>query len=144
MTSAENAVLRPVAMNVLTSRAGHGTDVSTVAATASAAYEDLAAILVPLIGQMGLDAIIARALQLTQQEYPAVSAGDTDQHGAFAQVNVWLKQQDARIATDAAATMFSMVGGLLIAFIGEPLTMRLLRRAWPDGFTDVKIEEKLT
>lgn len=144
MTSPENAVLRPVAMSVLTRRAGPGADVATVAATASAAYDDLAGVLVPLIGQLGLDAITTRALHLAQREYPPVPAGGTDQDGAFTQVSLWLKQQDAGMATDAAAAMLSTLGGLLITFIGEPLTMRLLRKGWPDGFPDVKTEEKLT
>lgn len=137
MTSPENAVLRPVAISVLTSRARSGADVATVAATATAAYDDLADVLVPLIGQLGLDSVTTRALHLAQREYPSVRAEGTDQDGALAQVTVWLKQQDAD-SMEAAATILSTLGGLLITFIGEPLTMRLLRKAWPDGFTDAK------
>jgi hypothetical protein len=133
-----------VAMSVLTSRVGSGADVATVAATARAAYDDLAGVLRPLIGQLGLDAVTTRALHLAQREYPPLPAEDTDQDGAFAQVSVWLTQQDAGSVMDAAAAILSTLGGLLITFIGEPLTMRLLRKGWPDGFTDVKTEEKRT
>lgn len=144
MTSPGNEVLRPVAMSVLRRRSVSDADVATVAATTRAAYDDLASVLVPLIGQVGLDAVTSRALHLAEREYPRVKAGGTDQTGAFAEVSVWLMQQDAGVAMDAAATMLSMVGRLLMTFIGEPLTMRLLRKGWPDGFTDVKTEEKWT
>jgi hypothetical protein len=30
---------------------------------------------------------------------------------------------------------------LLVTFIGEPLTARLLRQAWPDAFSDASTEE---
>ena len=31
--------------------------------------------------------------------------------------------------------------GLLVTFIGEPLTAGLLRKAWPDAFSDASTEE---
>ncbi|HVT04093.1 MAG TPA: hypothetical protein VHL58_12050 [Thermoanaerobaculia bacterium] len=144
MTSPENAVLRPVALSVLTRRAGSGADAAAVASTAGRAYEDLAGVLVPLIGQVGFDAVTTRALHLAQREYPSAPAGGTEQAGAFTQVSFWLKQQDGALAMDAAATMLSTLGALLVTFIGEPLTMRLLRKGWPDGFPEVKLEEKPT
>lgn len=144
MTSAENAVLRPVAIIVLTRRSGSGADVAAVAATAGAAYDDLAVVLVPLIGQVGFEAVTTRALHLAQREYPSVPAGVADQAGAFHQVSFWLKQQDPGVAMDAAATLLATLGELLVTFIGEALTMRLLRKGWPDGFPDVKSEEKPT
>jgi len=30
---------------------------------------------------------------------------------------------------------------LLVSFIGEPLTVGLLRQAWPDAFDDARTEE---
>ncbi len=143
MTSpASSEVLRPVAWSVLTRRSASDADVATVAATARAAYDDLASVLVPLIGQAGLDAVTSRALHLAEHEYPPVKAGATDQPGAFAAVNAWLLQRDAGEAMEAAATVLSMVAQLLVTFIGEPLTMRLLRKGWPDAFPEVESEEK--
>lgn len=128
-------------MSVLRRRSASDADVATVAATARAAYDDLASVLVPVIGQVGLDAVTSRALHLAEREYPPGKASATDQTGAFADVSVWLMRQDEGVAMDAAATMLSMVGHLLMTFIGEPLTMRLLRKGWPDGFTDLQTEE---
>jgi hypothetical protein len=58
----------------------------------------------------------------------------------FAQVTLWLEQQDPILATDAAAAMFATFAALLAALIGEPLTTRYLRKAWPDGFSDTRAE----
>lgn len=142
MTSLEMKVLRPVVMSVLIRRSAPDADVATVAATARAAYDDLASVLVPLIGQAGFDAVTSRALHLGEREYPPVKPGGTEQAGTFAAVSVWLMQQDPGVAMDAAATILSMVAQLLVTFVGEPLTMRLLRKGWPDGFPEVESEEK--
>jgi hypothetical protein len=37
--------------------------------------------------------------------------------------------------------VFATLTGLLVTFIGEPLTARLLRKAWPDAFADANTEE---
>jgi len=142
MTSPRNEVLWPVAVRALNGRSAPDADLATVAATARAAYDDLASVLVPLIGQVGFDAVTSRALHLAEHEYPPVKAGGTDQTGAFDAISAWLMQQDPGVAMEAAATILSMVAQLLVTFIGEPLTMRLLRKGWPDGFPDVKSEEK--
>ncbi len=135
MTLPGNADLRQVALRVLTRQAGSA-DAPAVAAAAGRAYDDLAGVLVPLIGQVGVDALTARALHLAQREYPSGRAGDTEQAVApLTQVSDWLeRQQDPALATDAAAAMLSTLGGLLVTFIGEPLTMRLVQKAWPAGF----------
>ena len=131
-------------MSVLRRRSASDRDVAAVAATAGGAYDDLARVLIPLIGKVGLDAVISRALHLAQHEYRPVKPAGTDQTGGFAEVSAWLTQQDSGVAMDAAATVLATVAGLLVAFIGESLTMRLLRKAWPDSIPDVKTEEKLT
>jgi hypothetical protein len=43
---------------------------------------------------------------------------------------------------DAAAAMLATFAWLLTTFIGEPLTTRFLREAWPDGFSDARAKEK--
>lgn len=142
MTTAEIEGLRPVAMSVLRRRSAPGTDVATVAAAARAALDDLASILVPIIGQVGLDALTSRALHLAEREYPPVKTDGAEQTWAFAAVSAWLMQQESGAAMNAAATLLSIVVQLLVTFIGEPLTMRLLRKGWPDGFPDVDSREK--
>jgi len=144
MTLPENADLRPVAMSVLTRRAGSSADAAVVAAAARRAYDDLAGVVVPLIGQVGVDALTARASHLAQRQYSWGQTEEKQGAGPFGHVGLWLERQDSAVATEAAAEVLSTLGGLLVTFIGQPLTMRLLRKAWPDGFPDVSSQEKST
>jgi hypothetical protein len=136
MTLPAYADLRQIALRALTLEDGSA-DAPAAAAAARRAYDDLAVVLVPLIGQVGVDALTARASHLVQREYPSDKAGDTEQSGEpFTQISFWLERQDPSLATDAAAALLSTLGGLLVTFIGEPLTMRLVRQAWPDAFPE--------
>jgi hypothetical protein len=129
--------LETVVVTMITRRAGSSAaDASAVAAAARRAYDDLATALVPLISQGGVEALVARALHLAAREYPADHAGEEQAAGAFGRVTLWLERQDRTAAIDAAAAMFGRFAALLAALIGEPLTTRYLRKAWPDGFAD--------
>ncbi len=54
----------------------------------------------------------------------------------------WLERQDPRNRVDATAAMFAAVAALLATLIGESLTTRYLRKAWPDGFSDERSKGK--
>jgi len=97
----------------------------------------------PLIGQIGVDALTGRALHLARREYPWLvgTRAPEQAEGPFAQVIVCLERQDPAVATEAAGAVFATFIGLLITFIGEPLTAGLLRQAWPDAFSDASTKE---
>ncbi|HYK05139.1 MAG TPA: hypothetical protein VE974_25535 [Thermoanaerobaculia bacterium] len=129
--------MQTVVVTMITRRAGSsGADATVVAAAARRAYDDLATALVPLISQAGVDALVARALYLAAREYPSDHAGEEQAAEGFGRVSLWLERQDRTAAIDAAAAMFGRFAALLAALIGEPLTTRYLRKAWPDGFAD--------
>lgn len=128
--------MQQLVASVIARRAGSGADAAAVAAAARRAYEDLTVALVPLISQAGVDALVARAFHLAAREYPSDHAGEEQAAEAFGQVSLWLERQDRTVATDAAAAIFARFGALLAALIGEPMTTRYLRKAWPDGFAD--------
>ncbi|HEV8436142.1 MAG TPA: hypothetical protein VGR95_22225 [Thermoanaerobaculia bacterium] len=128
-----NIETRKHLVSLIARRTGCGED---VAAAARRAYEDLAAVLVPLISGPGFEALIARALQLTQREFPpgeAPSGGNNPE--PVVEITLWLERQDQRDRIDATAAMFAVVTGLLTTLIGESLTTRYLRKAWPDAFS---------
>jgi hypothetical protein len=145
MTALDPVALRPLVLRVLThqAQAGSNTSAATVAAAARRAYDDLARVLAPLIGQTGIDALFARAVHLAQREYPwlATTREPEQADGPFARVNSSLERQDPALATEAAAAVLAIFTGLLVTFIGEPLTTGLLRKAWPDGFSGADAEE---
>jgi hypothetical protein len=145
MTPGGNASLRRLALKVLAHYAGPGAGAEAVATAARRAYDDLARVAAPLIGQVGVDALTGRALHLAQREYPwLVHSGDPQQaEGPFARVISSLERQDPAVATAAAGALFATFTGLLVTFIGEPLSARLLRKAWPDAFSEADKEETL-
>ena len=143
MTALENPTLRQLAQKALAQRAGSATGGHALAGAAQRAYDDLARVAAPLIGQVGVDALTGRTLYLAQRKYPwLVHTREPDQwEGPFAQIVFCLERQDPAVATEAAGAVFITLTTLLVTFIGEPLTARLLRQAWPDAFSDASIEE---
>ncbi|HET6780512.1 MAG TPA: hypothetical protein VFH67_00250 [bacterium] len=143
MTAPENPELRQLALKALAQRAGSAAGAEALAAAAQRAYDDLAQVSAPLIGQVGVDALTGRTLYLAQRKYPwLVHTREPEQwNGPFAQIVFCLERQDPAVATEAASAVLTILAGLLVTFIGEPLTARLLRQAWPDAFSDASIEE---
>ena len=129
-TAPEEPALRQLALKALTQRAGSAADAAVLAAAAQRAYDDLARASAPLIGQVGVDALTGRALYLAQRKYPwLVHTREPEQwKGPFAQVAFCLERQDPAVATEAAAAVLTILTGLLVTFIGEPLTARLLQK----------------
>ncbi len=137
MTKSDTTDSRERLVSLLARRAGSGEAGAATSAVARRAYDDLAVVLVPLISQAGFNALVARAFQLAQREYPvdAPPGGEGDETEPFAEVGLWLDRQNQRDTIDAAAAMFAVLAALLTTMIGEPLTTRYLRKAWPDGFS---------
>ena len=146
MTSRETSILRQRIVRLIAHRAGSSTDASAVAAAARRTQHDLTAVLSPLISSAGVEALSGRAFVLARREYPADEGGgdNTPTDEPFGQVTQWLERQAPSAATDAAAAMFATFAELLTTLIGEPLTMRYLEKAWPDGFSDARPKRKRT
>lgn len=143
MTPLRHAALQKLALKVLTPSAGASTGGKALVAATRRAYDDLARVFSPLIGQVGVDALTARAVYLAQQECSWLAEAREPEHvnEPFAQVLARLARQDPAVAMEGAAVVFAMLVGLLVTFIGEPLTESLIRKAWPDAFSDVLNEE---
>jgi hypothetical protein len=142
MTSLGNGALLQIATKVLTRPAGMARGPEALPAAVRRAYVDLTRVSAPLIGQAGVDALTDRALHLAQRKYPwLVYAAPEQADARLAQVILCLERQDSAVATEAAAAVFAILTGLLVTFIGEPLTAHLLRQAWPDALSDLSTKE---
>ena len=138
-----SADLRHAVQRALTREAGTHADAKAVAAAALRRYDTLAGQLALLIGDGGVRALTARSLHLVQRDFPWLAEApqkDLSQ-GPFAQLGFCLERQEPAVATEAAAAALATLGGLLEALIGETLTMRVLRAAWPSGFPDETRQE---
>ncbi len=155
MTALGNVALRQLALKVLAQHAGPATGAEAFLAAAHRAYDDLVRVSAPLIGHVGVDALTGRALHLAQREYPWLvptregtpaerTPGTPPPEQAerpFAQVKICLERQDPAVAIECVGAVLATFAGLLVTFIGEPLTAGLLRKAWPTAFFDASTEE---
>lgn len=144
MTSPETTVLRQRLVRVIEHHAGSVTEASAVAAAARRVQDELAVVFAPLISAAGVEALSGRAFDLARREFPVEERRGDNTPGdePFGQVSHWLDRQVPSVATEAAAAMFATFAELLTTLIGEPLTMRYLQKAWPDGFSDAQPKGK--
>ena len=80
--------------------------------------------LVTLAGTAGFSSLLSRALTLAKRESPALSAVQVKPDGS-------LEGLDGEAAL-AHPILVGYLLSLLVTFIGETLTMRLLHDIWPD------------
>jgi hypothetical protein len=84
-------------------------------------------------GSDGFAALLRRALALTRAESPTLQAVNLKSDGTL---DAWDALDTGE--PDGAIALITHLLGLLETFIGEPLTLRLVRRAWPDASLDVQ------
>ena len=126
--------------------AGVGASAPAIAAAARRLSEHFARLLTPLIGDAGVAAILARALHLAQRHVPGLAQVRSPQpsDAPFTPEQQFLEQLEPAEALEAAVALLTAISELLVSFIGEGLTTRLLREAWPDDFADDRTEESIT
>ena len=128
---------------MLAREAGTGANAPAIAAAARRLCERFAEQLTPRIGDAGVAAICSRSLHLTQRNVPGLAPVRASAQGdaPFALLQRSLEQQEPAAATEAAVAVLATASELLALFIGERLTIRLLREAWPDDFAGDTTEE---
>jgi len=110
-------------------------------------YEKLRQGLVEFAGVAGFQSLASRALALARTEAPGLSAARISADGALQGLERSLddfecqtgndKDQAAEYAAgEGGIILISNLLGLLLIFRGEPLTLSLLRVAWPGAALD--------
>jgi hypothetical protein len=87
--------------------------------------------LAKLIGAAGFSSLLARALSLAQRQAPSLK-------GVRVQPNGSLVGFDAvhRDSSDGGVILVAELLDLLVTFIGQPMTLSLVREVWPDASID--------
>lgn len=129
---------------LLSREAGTEPDARAIAAAARRLCARFTEQLAPLIGEAGVAAICARSLHLTQQRVPGLAPVRAQEDASCALLQLSLEQQEPTAGAEAAVAVLATASDLLASFIGESLTTRLLREAWPDDFTGDPTEETIT
>lgn len=99
------------------------------AAAAWRIYEKLNARLAPLLGLAGVQALFGRSAKLAKAEFPSLD--DVAAPEGLTRLGPCLQALDPTVAAEAAETLFGTFLDLMTTFIGERLTVLVLRSAWP-------------
>jgi hypothetical protein len=92
--------------------------------------------LAALMGNGGFRALLSRALALAGEEVHWLRAAHVKSDGTLE----GLEEMDAQLSPDAMfagrVALLAQLLGLLVAFIGEKITLRLVREVWPKAPLD--------
>ena len=104
------------------------------------ACEKLRVPLTKLIGVAGFASLLSRAMALAKRQAPSLEGLRVEADGSLAGFNE--VQQDsgaAEAARHAGVVLVAELLGLLVTFIGQPLTLTVVREAWPDATVETMI-----
>jgi len=95
-----------------------------------------------LAGVAGFRSLLSRALTLARAEAPSLSAVQVAADGSLKGLDELASQTDKEQARDGGAILIAQLIGLLLTFIGEGLTLRLVQDVWPEAAFDGRVSEK--
>src|SRR5579872_4508406 len=98
--------------------------------------------LITLAGVAGFRSLLSRALTLARAEAPSLSAVQVAADGSFKGLAELASQADEQQAMDGGAILVARLVGLLLTFIGDGLTLRLVEDVWPEAAFDGRVSEK--
>jgi hypothetical protein len=84
-----------------------------------------------IMGTTGFHALLARALKLTEAEVPLLRAVQLRADGSLEGLDELEVQADPQELAKGRVILLAELLGLLVVFIGEILTLRLVREVWP-------------
>ena len=124
--------MRTTAMRLIVHEARGNKPSVTKAVADFSTCEKLGPHLATLVGNGGYQALLSRALALAQAEVPWLRAVRVKADGTLEGV----EQHHAQLGPDkffeGRVVLFAQLLGLLVAFIGENLTLGLVREVWPN------------
>ena len=98
--------------------------------------EKIRVALAKLAGVAGFRSLMARALALATAEVPWLARVQVRPDGSLDGFDEARGQQGPIQNGEVGAVVVAQLLGLLVTFIGEPLTLGLVRDAWPDAPVD--------
>jgi hypothetical protein len=87
--------------------------------------------LATLMGNIGFRALLSRALVLTNAEVAWLRAVRVKADGSFEGLDELEAHVNPEEIAEGRVVLLAQLLGLLVAFIGETLTLRLVRDVWP-------------
>jgi hypothetical protein len=84
-----------------------------------------------LMGKVGFRELLSRALVLAKAEVPWLNAVRIKADGSFEELDELAAQVDPDEISEGRVILLAQLLGLLVTFVGEELTLRLVREVWP-------------
>ena len=97
--------------------------------------DKLRAALTRFAGADGFASLLRRTFVLAREEVPSLGRVSVNPDCSMEGFDA-LAAEDADDAVKAGTALTAHLLGLLVTFIGEPLTLRIVREAWPDAPLD--------
>ena len=94
-------------------------------------HEKLGSYLMTLMGTIGFRALLSRALALANEEVAWLSAVKVKADGSMEGVAELHAQLEPDKFREGRMVLSAQLLGLLVAFIGETSTLRMVREVWP-------------
>jgi hypothetical protein len=133
---------RHLAQRLLTYEAVAGENSEPAESAAFRVCAKLRRPLITLAGVAGFRSLLSRALTLARAEAPSLSAVQVAADGSLKGPDALASQTDMEQASDGGAILIAQLIGLLLTFIGEGLTLRLVQDVWPEAAFDGRVSEK--
>jgi hypothetical protein len=99
-------------------------------------FEKVRSSLSKLVGVAGFQALLARALALAKPEAVWLRAVCVQADATLEGFSETAQQQPADAVAEGSAALLAQFLGLLVTFIGEALTLRLVGDVWPEAHVD--------
>jgi hypothetical protein len=133
---------RYLAQRLLTYEAVAGENSAPAESAAFRVCAKLRRPLTTLAGVAGFRSLLSRALALARAEAPSLSAVQVAADGSVKGLDELASQTGKEQARDGGAILIAQLIGLLLTFIGEGLTLRLIQDVWPEAVFDGRVSEK--
>ncbi len=137
--------VQELARRLLAFEAAHDNSPDARVDVAVRVIEELRLRLIKLAGVDGFRSLLSRALTLAKAEVPSLNMVQVRADGSLEGFDSIEQSQEAGAAGHAGTVLVSHLLELLMTFVGEPLTLRLVRDKWPDASmdgADLRTEEK--
>ena len=122
--------VRALARQLLALEAAGENESEDPAAAAVRVCRTLRGALSRLVGQDGFAALLRRALAVARREVPALGSVEVESNGELTGFEA-LAAATPDEGSESAAAIAAHLLGLLVTFIGERLTLQVVREAWP-------------
>jgi hypothetical protein len=118
------------ALRLLTAEAASKSASEADCASVLRLLEMLRVALTQFVGADGFTALLRRALALARSDFPSLQSAKVTPVGRLEGVEAII---NANTDPEVAIAITAHLLGLLVTFIGEPLTLRLMQNVWPES-----------